>query len=139
MRTTPKYLARRQTLDHPDNLRNTVSRHRLNQKMNMIFVRPNLQKFDLVALRNPKTYLFQNLINPIVKYSSTILRRKHQVIQQHRYVMTLMDILAHPQSLRRKRRGIQPKEIQTAYFAVVILLQPLLLQLQGGQAAQHKP
>jgi len=26
--------------------------------------------------------------------------------------VTLMDIFAHPRSLRRKRRGIQPEEIQ---------------------------
>jgi hypothetical protein len=32
--------------------------------MNMVLVRPDLQKLHLVALRNLKAYLFQNLINP---------------------------------------------------------------------------
>ncbi|MGH8032166.1 MAG: hypothetical protein ACREO8_07325, partial [Luteimonas sp.] len=29
-------------------------------------------------------------------------------VQQHCHVVTLMDVLAHPKSLRRKRRGIEP-------------------------------
>ncbi len=108
---TPEYLSCRYALQHPHNLRHTVCRYRLNQKMDMVFVRPYLQKLHLVALLNFQTYLFQNLINLAVKQCSSILCRKYQVVHQHPYVVTLMDIFAHPQSLRRKRRGIQPEEI----------------------------
>lgn len=109
---TPEYLSRRHALQHPHNLRHTVCRYRLNQKMNMILVRPYLQKLHLVAFLNLQTYLFQNFINPAVELCSSVLCRKYQVVHQHRYVVTLMDIFAHPRSLRRKRRGIQPEEIQ---------------------------
>jgi hypothetical protein len=34
------------------------------------------------------------------------------VVEQHRDVVTPVDIRAHPQPLRRKRRGMQPKAIQ---------------------------
>lgn len=43
--------------------------------------------------------------------SRKVLTHQYQVVHQNRYVVTLMDIVAHPQSLRRKRRGIQPEEI----------------------------
>jgi hypothetical protein len=33
------------------------------------------------------------------------------VIKQNRYVVALVDVFAHPKSLRRKRRGIEPGEI----------------------------
>lgn len=87
--------------------------------MNMILVRPYLQKLHLIALLNFQTYLFQNLINPAVEHGSSTLRRKYQVVHQHRYLVTIMDIFAHQQSLRRKRRGIQPEEINSAHSASV--------------------
>jgi hypothetical protein len=82
--------------------------------MNMILVCAYLQKLHLVAFRNFQTYLFQNFINPVVKHCSSVLCRKYQVVHQHRYVVALVDIFAHPQSLRRKRRGIQPEEIKSS-------------------------
>ena len=109
---TSEYLSRRHALQHPHNLRHTICRYRLNQKMYMILVRPYFQKLYLVTLLNFQTYFFQNLINPVVKHCSSVLCRKYQVIHQHRYVVALMDIFAHPRSLRRKRRGIQPEEIK---------------------------
>jgi hypothetical protein len=111
---TPEYLSRRHALQHSHDLRHTVSRYRLNQKMNMILVCAYLQKLHLVAFRNFQTYLFQNFINPVVKHCSSVLCRKYQVVHQHRYVVALVDIFAHPQSLRRKRRGIQPEEIKSS-------------------------
>jgi hemerythrin-like domain-containing protein len=39
------------------------------------------------------------------------------VIQQHRYIMTLMNILAHASTLRPKGRGINPVEIQAMRVA----------------------
>jgi hypothetical protein len=35
------------------------------------------------------------------------------MVQQNRNIMTLMNVLAHASSLRRKRRGIYPQVIQT--------------------------
>ena len=36
------------------------------------------------------------------------------MVQQNRNIMTLMNVLAHASSLRRKRRGIYPQGIQEA-------------------------
>ena len=56
----------------------------------------------------PKTHLFQNIVYIIVKYRPSVLRRKYQVVQQCREVMTLADLLAHPKRLRLKGRAIYP-------------------------------
>jgi hypothetical protein len=58
LRAPAEDLSRRQTLQHLNESRHAVGRHRLNEKMNMILVRPDLQKLHLVALRNLKAYLF---------------------------------------------------------------------------------
>src|SRR3989304_5940035 len=47
-----------------------------------------------------------------IKYRSSVLGRKYQMIYQYRNIMTLMYIFAHIYILRRKRRGIQPEGIQ---------------------------
>jgi putative transposase len=85
--------------------------HRLNEEMNVVLVRPYLQKLDLVAFCNLKADLFQNLINPFVENRSPTLCRKHHVVHQHRHVVALVNVFAHPR-LRRKRRGIRPVEIE---------------------------
>ncbi len=113
---TPEYLSRSHALQHPHDLRHAISRYRLNQKINMILVRSYLQKLHLVAFPNFQTYLFQNFISPVVEHCSSVLCRKYQVVHQHRYVVALVDIFAHPQNLRRKRRGIQPEKQLTLYY-----------------------
>ena len=84
--------------------------------MHMISIRSNLQKLDLVALLNLKARLTQNRVNLSIKHYSAVLRRKHQVIHQHRYIVALVDVLTHPQSLRRKRRRIYPKRLIIRYL-----------------------
>jgi hypothetical protein len=109
----PENLAGRHALQHPDDLRHTVGRHGLNQKMYVILVRAYLQKLHLVALRNFQAHFFQHFINAVVEHCSSVFCRKYQVVHQHRYVVAFVDIFAHPQSLRRKRRGIRPEEIES--------------------------
>src|ERR1039457_4192660 len=108
----PENLAGRHALQHPDDLRHTVGRHGLNQKMYVILVRAYLQKLHLVALRNFQAHFFQHFINAVVEHCSSVFCQKYQVVHQHRYVVAFVDIFAHPQSLRRKRRGIRPEEIK---------------------------
>jgi hypothetical protein len=44
------------------------------------------------------------------------------MVQQNRNIMTLMNVLAHASSLRRKRRGIYPQGIQgTSKHSVQLL------------------
>ena len=86
--------------------------NRLHQKMNVILIRTNLQKLCLVALLYLRTNIPHYLIYASSKYCPSILRRKHHLIQQHRYIMALMNILAHASTLRPKGRGINPLAIQ---------------------------
>ena len=123
---------------HPHDLCHTVSWYRLNQKMHMILVRAYLQKLHLIAFRNFQTYFFQNCINPLVEHCSSVLRRKYQVVHQHRYVVTLVDIFAHPQSLRRKRRGIQPEEIKDNVLGAACRLSVNCRRLIRRQGRQHR-
>ena len=108
MRTPFEYLACRQTLDQGDNLSHAVGRNRLNQEVNMVFICTYFQKLQLVALFNFKTNLLNFLIHQIIEYHTTVFRRKYQMIQQYRYIVTLMYVFAHMSILRRKRRGIEP-------------------------------
>src|SRR3984893_4352620 len=114
--TQSEDLPRRYTFDHRYQLRHAICRHRLHQKMNVVFVYPYLQKLYLIALLYPKTNISNDLIYGFIKHCLSIFRRKHHVIQQHRYIMTLMNILAHASTLRPKGRGINPVEIQNSDF-----------------------
>jgi len=76
--------------------------------MNMILICANFQKLHLVSFLNVQTDFTQHFINLIIKYYSSILGWENQVIDQYRYIMTLMNEFAHKPILRRKRRGIQP-------------------------------
>ena len=88
--------------------------NRLHQKMNVILIRTNLQKLCLVALLYLRTNIPHYLIYASSKYCPSILRRKHHVIQQHRYIMALMKYaLAHATVLYAPRGGrINPVAIQ---------------------------
>ena len=107
----PEYLSCSETLYYSYDLRHAIRRNRLHQKMDMIPICTNLQKFHLITLLNIQTNFLQNTIDMIIKHCTSILSRKCQMIYQYRYVVTLMDVLAHICILRRKRRGIQPKRI----------------------------
>ena len=52
-----EYLARSKTLDHRDNLRHTIRRHRLNQKMHVLFIRADFQELDLISVFQLKAYV----------------------------------------------------------------------------------
>ena len=79
--------------------------------MDMILIRANFQKFQLIALLDLETNIFQAFIDYRIKDRPTILGRKNQVLQQDRNIMTLMKVLAHASSLRRKQREIYPQGI----------------------------
>ena len=109
LRTAFENLSGRYAFDHRHNLCHAVSGNRLHQKMNVIFVRSNFQKLDLVPLFDSKARLFEYLVNLFIDYSPSVLRRKHDVVQQYRDVVTLVYVFAHPRRLRPKGRGIDPQ------------------------------
>lgn len=106
--TTLEYFSCREAFYHHYDLAHMICGHRLNQKMNMILIGANLQEFYLIPLFNIQTYVLQNLIDMIIKYYTSILRRQHKMVYQYRKIVTLVDVFAHSPILRRKRRGIQP-------------------------------
>jgi hypothetical protein len=115
-RNTPEDLSGRYTLDRLNNLPRAIHRNGLNQKMNMIHVRPYLQKPYLVTLRYLQANVTQLLIYLCRKHHAPILRWTYQMIQQNRYIMTLVNIFAHIDNIsqkfiRSKLRGILPVEI----------------------------
>lgn len=73
--------------------------------MNMIPVSPNLDKLDLIALFNLNANFLENPIDFLIKYRTSVFRGKHQVVQQHRNIVTLVQILAHASILRHAASG----------------------------------
>src|SRR3954454_12711446 len=114
--TPPEDLPCGEALDNRHQLGHAVGWYRLHQKMHMIPVRTDLEKLELIAGLEFQAHFPQHLINRAIDHHPPILGREHQMIEQHRDVVTLVDIAAHPQPLRRKRRGMQPKAIQHAYM-----------------------
>ncbi len=79
--------------------------------LTLTFVRGHL---NLVPALNTKTHFFEDTINLFIKNHSPVFSRKHQVVQQNRYVLAFVYVIAHTAKLpktkqRRKRRGIYPK------------------------------
>lgn len=58
--------------------------------MDMILIRPYLQKFHLVALLDVQTNLLDHAIYCLVEHGSPVLGRKNQMIDQYRNIMALM-------------------------------------------------
>ena len=63
--------------------------------MHMVLFNPNLNKNNLVSLGNLQTYFLQNQINLFREYYPPVFGRAHQMIQEYRHIMMLMDIFAH--------------------------------------------
>ena len=94
-RTLPKYFPRHNALDDLHESLRTIHRHRLYQKMHMILVCPDLNKSHFVPLANLQAYLFQTLVHRWREHHSAIFRRTNYVVQQYRYIMTLVYITTH--------------------------------------------
>ena len=90
----------------------TIRWNRLYKEMHMVLIRAYLQKLQLVALLNFYAHVFHCFINAWVKYRTSVFGRKYQMVYEYRNIMTLVDIFAHIDILRRKRRGIQPELIE---------------------------
>lgn len=110
--THPKNFLGRDTLYHCYQLRNAIQRHRLHQKVNVILIHSYLQKLHLISLLDLQTHVANYLVDLLIKYCSPVLRWKHHVLQQHRDIMALMNVLALASTLRPKGRGINPVVIQ---------------------------
>ena len=98
LRAPLEHLPSRDTFDHLDNFLHGIHRHRLNQKVNVILIRADLKKLDLVACLYAKADTPSSLIHFRINDRTAVLRRKHQMIQQYRDIVALVDIAAHAPS-----------------------------------------
>ena len=61
----------------------------------MVLVCTNLDECHLISLANFQTCLFELFVHRRRKHYAPIRRWTHNVVQKHRYIVTLMDITAH--------------------------------------------
>ena len=85
----------RDALHGSDDFTRGVHGNTLNQKMNMIAVKANLQKMNLVPLLYLQANLFEGLRNGTAQNFSSIFDRTHKMIQKQAFVMALVDMLTH--------------------------------------------
>jgi hypothetical protein len=78
----------------------------------MILIRSDLKEPHLITFLDFQTHVLHDLIDLLVNDCPSIFGGQHQMIKKDGYIMTFMDVFAHPRTLRRKRRGIQPQGIQ---------------------------
>ena len=89
-----EYFSSYYTFYHPDKFAGTLFWNRLNQKMNMILVCPNLKKVNLIAFFNLKTNFFHRYINRFTEDNPSILCRTNKMIQEYRNIVRFMYVLA---------------------------------------------
>ena len=88
--------------------------------MHVVSVRTNFQKLDFVAQLNFQARFLQHRLYLTIEHNPSVLRRKHQVIQQHRNVVILVKVLAtHLPRIPPQGAGNLPKAIQKAVFAII--------------------
>ena len=75
-----KNLPRGQTFDRLHNLRRAIRWHRLDQKMDMIFVGTNLDQDNVIALGDLQTDVFECRVDRLVKDDAAILGRTHEMV-----------------------------------------------------------
>lgn len=103
--TTPKHLFdfwmksknlfRSNSFDSSDDFLRRIHDIALNQKMNMIFIKTNLQKMNFLTLLYFQANLLESQRNSSTQYFPTIFNRTNRMIQKQAFVMTLVDMFVH--------------------------------------------
>ena len=104
--TTPEYLLdfgmcaeyflRRDALDDLDNCLWGHHGDTLNEKVDMVFICPNLHEMDLMSFPYPRTYLLQSIFDFFRKDLPPVFRRADDVVEQEGLVVSLENMFAHP-------------------------------------------
>jgi hypothetical protein len=71
----------------------------LDQKMDMVFIRPDLHKMDLVTFSYFDADLFEGYLHLFRKHFPSVLCRTDNVVEQQRLVMPFKYMFAHPRIL----------------------------------------
>jgi len=80
--------------------------------MDVIFVGSNFYKLDRISFLYPQAHILDNRINVFIDHHPSVLRRKHQVIQQRSDVVILMKVFAHPPRIPPQGSGNLPTVIK---------------------------
>lgn len=83
-------------LDSSDYLFRSIRRNALNQKMNMVAIKADLQKMNLVPFLYSKADFLERYRNLITKYLSPIFDRTNKMIQKQAFVVALVNMFTHP-------------------------------------------
>ena len=89
-----------------DGLNDCGGRHpgdALDEKMDMVFIRPDLHEMDLVSFSYAHAHLFERYLHFFPKDLSSVLGRADNVVQKQRLVMPLEYVFAHPPILPLSR------------------------------------
>src|SRR5436190_17445264 len=108
-----KYLSCNYTFYRLNYSRWTFHRNTLYQKMNMVCISPYFNKYNFISLRYFNTNCLQSPINRITENNLAVFGGTYIMIKQNRYIMTLMNIIAHItivlKEIEAELRGIKPK------------------------------
>lgn len=72
-----------------------IRRNALNQKKNMVAIKADLQKRDLVPFLYSKTDFLERYGNLITKYLSPIFDRTNKMIQKQAFVVAFVNMFTH--------------------------------------------
>jgi hypothetical protein len=108
--------------DALDDLDNCLWGHHgdtLNEKVDMVFICPNLHEMDLMSFPDPRTYLLQSIFDVFRKDLPSVLRRADDVVEQEGLVVSLENMFAHPSILAEAavsgdtfKKGIRAAELR---------------------------
>ena len=85
----------RNALYRSDYLFRSIRRNTLNEKMNVVAVKTDLQKMNIVTFLYTKTNLLERCGNRFIKNSSPIFDRTNKMIKQQTLIMTLVNMFTH--------------------------------------------
>ena len=88
-----------ETLDDLRNARGGEERDTLEEKVDMVFIRADLDEADFVALLDVEADILESLFDWFGKGFSSVLHRADQVIEKEGFVVTFVDVFAHPSRL----------------------------------------
>ncbi len=91
----PEYFLRPNALDRANYLFRSIRRNTLNQKMNVVTIKTNLQKMNVVPFLYSKTNLLERSRNRFIMNVSPIFDGANKMIEQQTLVMTLVNMFTH--------------------------------------------
>ena len=78
---TRKNFAGRDALDHAHDFSRAIAGYALDEKMDMVSIRTDFEKFDFVALGDIQADCFQDLIHFFTEDDSSVFSRTHDMVE----------------------------------------------------------